>query len=390
LARFWRWLRFGRRPIFSIAPDRLGPVVNGIQCLTLSQASLRLWKASGKRGADGGLNSLVEAILQDNVPIALLAPAPYHADPLLTGDVVLDRKFWRRAWFAVTSENPEPSDEWIGWLLAGGIVAQMPAVDAVASALAEKANYELAVSNREAAFRNEGFVRTTFPLLWTTVDALVWIAARQEVAVATISSAFHPLNPKQLPPWQALMSAMDRFVAPDQQAEQCLQEAMMDLARHLYAGRLDGKEWPLAGEDLRSLSRSDFARARYAPGTNSAGLLGGDLVGRSNHYVLFWPDDIRRLWPKNQQTDAGTREEPQRPISDKKKPGPVRDPAWAGVIAAVTESCIAAGYQHPLRRGAKAAIQTMLLDAMAELGKDASDSIALRYAGEVIEALPHS
>jgi hypothetical protein len=54
----------------------------------------------------------------------------------------------------------------------------------------------------------------------------------------------------------------------------------------------------------------------------------------------------------------------------------------------VTKDCIAAGYQNPLRRGDKAAIQTMLLSFMAEKDKHFSDDIAAKHATKVIAGLP--
>jgi hypothetical protein len=72
----------------------------------------------------------------------------------------------------------------------------------------------------------------------------------------------------------------------------------------------------------------------------------------------------------------------------KRKPGPAPDPAWPEVVARIVKECILAGYRHPLRRGNKAAIATMLLSAMAEQNKHFSEDTAAKYALEVIEALP--
>lgn len=74
----------------------------------------------------------------------------------------------------------------------------------------------------------------------------------------------------------------------------------------------------------------------------------------------------------------------------RKKPGPSPDNDWATAIAQVTKDCIIAKYYIPLKRGQKAAIQTMLLSAMSAMGKDFSDDTARNYAKSVIEQLPES
>lgn len=72
----------------------------------------------------------------------------------------------------------------------------------------------------------------------------------------------------------------------------------------------------------------------------------------------------------------------------RKRPGPAPDPDWPHAIAKVTQDCIAAGYTRPLKRGGKAAIQTMLLSYMADKDKHFSDDIAAKHAETVIAALP--
>ncbi len=72
----------------------------------------------------------------------------------------------------------------------------------------------------------------------------------------------------------------------------------------------------------------------------------------------------------------------------RKRPGPAPDPDWPHAIAKVTQDCIAAGYTRPLKRGGKAAIQTMLLNYMADKDKHFSDDIAAKHAEAVIAALP--
>ena len=78
-----------------------------------------------------------------------------------------------------------------------------------------------------------------------------------------------------------------------------------------------------------------------------------------------------------------------KPKTERKRPGPAPDPDWPLAIAKVTQDCIAAGYRRPLKRGDKAAIQTMLLNVMAAKDKHFSDDIAAKHAEKVIPALPH-
>lgn len=72
----------------------------------------------------------------------------------------------------------------------------------------------------------------------------------------------------------------------------------------------------------------------------------------------------------------------------RKRPGPAPHPDWPNAIAKVIQDCIAAGYTRPLKRGGKAAIQTMLLSYMADKDKHFSDDIAAKHAKAVIAALP--
>lgn len=73
---------------------------------------------------------------------------------------------------------------------------------------------------------------------------------------------------------------------------------------------------------------------------------------------------------------------------ERKRPGPAPDPDWPHAIAKVTQDCIAAGYTRNLWRGGKAAIQTMLLNYMADRDKHFSDDTAAKHAETVIAALP--
>lgn len=101
--------------------------------------------------------------------------------------------------------------------------------------------------------------------------------------------------------------------------------------------------------------------------------------------IRFLRRDILERWPAPQTAqlksgDAG--------LKNRKLPGPAPDPDWPQAIAKVTQDCIAAGYTRPLKRGGKAAIQTMLLSYMADKDKHFSDDIAAKHAETVIAALP--
>lgn len=82
------------------------------------------------------------------------------------------------------------------------------------------------------------------------------------------------------------------------------------------------------------------------------------------------------------------REKPEQVTKRRKRPGPAPDPDWPHAIAKVTQDCIAADYKRTRKRGDKAAIQTMLLNYMAEKDKHFSDDIAAKHAETVIAALP--
>ena len=71
-----------------------------------------------------------------------------------------------------------------------------------------------------------------------------------------------------------------------------------------------------------------------------------------------------------------------------RRPGPKPDCDWPKAIAEVTQQCIEAGYKHPLKRGDKTAIQTLLLNWMADRDKHFSNDTAAKYANVVLEALP--
>ncbi|MET3287036.1 UNVERIFIED_ORG: hypothetical protein ABIC34_003857 [Sphingomonas sp. 1057] len=120
--------------------------------------------------------------------------------------------------------------------------------------------------------------------------------------------------------------------------------------------------------DDHRLSLSDYPRDCYWRVT----------VNRAALLAYFQPDPISATAP-----DISDNAKPTR-----RRPGPAPDPDWPEVIANVTRDCIAAGYKRPLERGAKAAISTMLLTAMAAKDKHFSDDIAAKHAKKVIEALP--
>lgn len=74
--------------------------------------------------------------------------------------------------------------------------------------------------------------------------------------------------------------------------------------------------------------------------------------------------------------------------AQKSKPGPKPNPNWGIAVEDVTKACWIKGFSTPLKNGQKTKIQNMLLENMLELGSDVSSASALKYAANVISALP--
>jgi hypothetical protein len=126
--------------------------------------------------------------------------------------------------------------------------------------------------------------------------------------------------------------------------------------------------------------------------TNTARIVSNGPTGRQVHRYLEIAVDregvdlFRQLiLAQNEPSPHAAKRSLRKP---RKKPGPAPDPDWPDAIKKVAGDCIAAGYKKPLKRGDKAAIQNLLLNAMAEKNKHPSEDTARKYAEEVIDKLP--
>lgn len=321
-----RWIKSDDRSMqltFEIVPDAAGLIINGTHYLTLSQAMLCFGQASGGNAADG-FATLFNGLVDGTLPALLRAPAPRHADPRMAGDVTTDLAFWKRVWWpGFANGNEKPSDEWVAWLLAGGVLVSLEALASVAEPIAEESQRKMIKHLRTTLFQREGLVRNEFPRFWPTTDVLAWIIARDDPTVRRILDSMHPLAAHDpVPPWVTLDEIAAQHCKPGQEAWQVLREAADDLAENLHMERITAKEWPLSGKELHLLGSADFDRARFMHGTNSAGLLGGDFVGRVNHYVLMRPADVKALWKA--KAESGTEMQRDQP-----------DPRWTTLQSAV-------------------------------------------------------
>ena len=105
---------------------------------------------------------------------------------------------------------------------------------------------------------------------------------------------------------------------------------------------------------------------------------------------LFSSAEIMRAFPASELgPGTGGGIVPQTsPNRNRKRPGPAPDPDWPDAITSVAQECISAGYKRPLKRGDKAAIQTLLLKYMSARNKNFSEDTARKHAKSVIAALP--
>jgi len=92
--------------------------------------------------------------------------------------------------------------------------------------------------------------------------------------------------------------------------------------------------------------------------------------------------DLMRVFPPSQQPIAKS--------STRRKPGPQADLDWPLAVEHVTRECMAAGFTKQLERGNKAGIVNMLLNFMADKGKEFSPDTGAKYAELVIAQLPDS
>lgn len=291
-----------------IMPDSSNLMIGDEAYLTLSQAMRCCEQASGTHDLSGGFSPIFNALVEGSLRAIQLTPAPAHDDCRMSGPVALDLDFWKRVWWPLLPNgNTKPSDQWLAWLLAGGIVVPLAGVRHIAASLADVSRNAFAKAHTDARRHHEGIVRTTFQLFWPITDVLAWIISRNEDEVRLVSARMHPLSAEApANPWDTLDKIAERHCSEGQDRWRLLGGALMDLARRLHAGNLAAKEWPLKGTDLLPLTPDDFDRARFVHGTNSAGLLNGDFVGRAMHYVLLKPDDVRTLWPVDDNRAAVT------------------------------------------------------------------------------------
>lgn len=203
----------------------------------------------------------------------------------------------------------------------------------------------------------------------------------------------------QFPDRDAPPAMMDFFRAtyPAEQWESAMRSQMQaENAERMMIGAVKSGQLPLwiapvegpiaerkvAANGLIEFGRESLIAGCYRPYNDTESLVYG--------YPLFvksrdWTHFIASLGTAQQgMTDAAK----QSSRKHRKKPGPAPDPDWPDAIAKVTKDCIAAGYQKPLKRGNKSAIQTMLLNFMAEKDKHFSDDIAAKHAKKVIAGLP--
>lgn len=167
-------------------------------------------------------------------------------------------------------------------------------------------------------------------------------------------------------------------------AERMMIDAVKSGQLPLWIAPVEGQiaERQVAANALIEFGRESLIAGCYRPYNDTENLVYG--------YPLFvksrdWTHFIAALGPaKQRMTDAAK----QPSGKSRKKPGPAPDPDWPHAITKVTTDCIAAGYQKPLKRGEKAAIQNMLLNFMAEKDKHFSADIAAKHATKVIAGLP--
>lgn len=174
-----------------------------------------------------------------------------------------------------------------------------------------------------------------------------------------------------------------RLQLQTEEAEQIVIAVIRSGKLPLWIAPVEGAitERQTAAGDLIEFSRESLIAGCYRPFNDTDNLVYG--------YSLFvkcpdWTNFISTLVAKDPPPDL----EGQLPIKLRKRPGPKPDPDWSKAVAEVTPTCIAAGFKQPLKRGEKAAIQTMLLNFMENRNKFPSDDSARKYAGQVIKQLP--
>ena len=196
------------------------------------------------------------------------------------------------------------------------------------------------------------------------------------------------LNPYQLVAWVqyrdlamvAKAKTFNGLAAQHMYGTESRVGSIVDLERALQEGRLTAHGLTNSGETFVPIPAVEWTRVRLAP---------LDLA-RQHPYVRIQVkrEDALALFPSLTASEDSTPPCSRLPAKKRRKPGPAPDPDWPAAIAKVAADCIQTGYARPLKRGEKAAIQNLLLNAMAEKNKHPSDDSARRYADEVIARLP--
>lgn len=155
---------------------------------------------------------------------------------------------------------------------------------------------------------------------------------------------------------------------------------VLEVEGALQEGRLIAQGYPKNGDAFAPIPAVEWSRIALAPLEQS----------RQHPYVRiqFSRRDVLALFPKVGSEKNEGEPSLSAPAPARKKPGPKPDPDWPDAITNVTAHCIEAGFTKPLKRGELAAIQNLLLSAMAEKDKHPSDDTARKYAAQVIAKLP--
>lgn len=222
----------------------------------------------------------------------------------------------------------------------------------------------------------------------TLSEALTWIAFNFSMDSDALHEIIEADNFRGKVPQEALKDAVARFTSLGTNEK-------IALRGKYRAGRSESARTALTAE-IEPIKLADYRQFNYLHDEllHGSGLtwwrsergivdrLVGD--GRKDGYVgvTVNRNDLMREFPAD---NCG---KPKNATKGRKRPGPAPDPDWPHAIAKVTEDCVAAGYKRLRKRGDKAAIQTMLLNFMADKDKHYSDDAAAKHAETVIASLP--
>jgi len=263
--------------------------------------------------------------------------------------------------------------------------ASLPRYDDEHRGSAVTDSYELSRCRIDLAIRSEGWsAPAEISPWWTALQAIAWVATRspayvervgqlqadrdREIAQAICSSMVLVYVARNA----CTCSAKSLESANRWEVCTCFRDAGRLIVEQIRQGYL--RPIQMIGGVPRTLAFHEFAGVGQHPsGADWHDLKPAPIFSSAEVIALFKPI---------------AREKSENLTKGRKRPGPPPDPDWPHAIAKVTQDCIAAGYKRPPKRGDKAAIQTMLLDYMADRGKNFSDDIAAKHAETVIAALP--